>query len=120
MTNIRKTKNIKKSGSGDARKKFIIHIAGILIVIASAFIVRTPSAVMTDLESGIREMYMDENGLPYFTDMDSYYHARLVDDYMKNGYLGDAVSDDGKPWDTRFRTRSENKKISFNCEFTGF
>ncbi len=83
------------------KKTILLHVLCILTVMASALTVRTPSAALVDVSGTGRESYTDENGLPYFTDMDSYYHARLVDDYMKNGYLGDAVSDDGKPWDTR-------------------
>ena len=44
---------------------------------------------------------MREDGLPYLTDMDSYYHVRLVDNYLEKGSLGDSVNEDGDPWDTR-------------------
>ena len=70
-----------------------------LAVMAAAFLVRTgPTAMAGDADS-VREAYTDEDGIPYLTDMDSYYHVRLVEQYLENGRLGDAVLEDGRVWD---------------------
>ena len=68
---------------------------------AFAFLVRTPSATPMDNEGKIKEAYIDEEGLPYLTDMDSYYHARRVDEYIENEYIGNMLTDEGELWDTR-------------------
>lgn len=77
----------------------LIHILCILIVMASAYLVRTPSCALSNIDPSIRDAYLDESGQPYLTDMDSYYHVRIVDEYIKYGHQGNAVDEDGKPWD---------------------
>ena len=70
-----------------------------LAVMAAAFLVRMGPAAMAGASDAVREAYTDADGVPYLTDMDSYYHVRLVDQYLKNGRLGDAVLEDGRSWD---------------------
>ena len=70
-----------------------------LAVMAAAFLVRTGSAAMAGSPEETRAAFTDEDGVPYLTDMDSYYHVRLVDQFLKNGRLGDGVSEDGRAWD---------------------
>ena len=70
-----------------------------LAVMAAALLVRRSPALSRDMADSVREAYTDENGVPYLTDMDSYYHVRLVAQFLKNGRLGDTVLDDGTPWD---------------------
>ena len=68
---------------------------------AAAVFVRTAPAAVSGEKAAVRDAYMREDGLPYLTDMDSYYHVRLVDNYLNKGTLGDSVNEDGAPWDTR-------------------
>lgn len=70
-----------------------------LAVMAAAFLVRTGPAAMAGSTEEVRAAFTDDDGVPYLTDMDSYYHVRLVEQFLKNGRLGDAVLDDGRLWD---------------------
>ena len=90
-----------KSRSQSTNKRiYIIHIVFILIVMASAYLVRTPSVALSKMDSATKEAYSDNSHQPYFIDMDSYYHVRLVDEYMATGHFGNSTSEEGKAWDT--------------------
>ena len=80
-------------------KKIVINIIFSLIVMASALFVRTPSAYLVNLSDEEKDIYTDEASLPYFTDMDSYYHVRLVDTKRSTGMIGDIYTPEGEPWD---------------------
>ena len=78
-----------------------ITIICVLISLAAAFLVRLPAFRLDSLPETQRAAYIyEEESLPYLSDPDSYYHIRLVDNYLKYGSLGNAVQDDGTPWDT--------------------
>ena len=88
--------NNQKSGS----KKYVktaIHIVLVVFVMILAVWVRARGTGETDQSA--RESYTDDDGVPYFTDMDSYYHVRLVDNYLNGTGLGDSEKD-GKAWDS--------------------
>lgn len=72
-----------------------------LAAMTAAFLVRTPSADLPGVTDPVRQIHMDDNGMPYLTELDSYYHVRLVDQYLETGSLGDTVNEDGEPWDSR-------------------
>ena len=77
----------------------IIHMLLITAVVAAAVFVRSASSSFTSSGDKTVNVLTDENGLPYLTDMDSYYHVRLVSHYIEAGTLGDSVSEDSIPWD---------------------
>lgn len=79
----------------------ILYLLFAAAVMAAAVFVRTAPAAVSGEKAAVRDAYMREDGLPYLTDMDSYYHVRLVDNYLNKGTLGDSVNEDGAPWDTR-------------------
>ena len=79
---------------------FCIHFFCILAVMAAAVLVRLPSALYDGNKAGVKEAYTDEAGIPYLTDLDSYYHTRLVRNYLENGTLGDTKLEDGTAWDS--------------------
>ena len=81
-------------------RNIIIHIICSLAVMAAAVIVRLPSVYLTGTNDAEYESYTREDGLPYLQEMDSYYHVRLVDNYLNNGTLGDKVLEDGTAWDS--------------------
>ena len=88
--------NNQKSGS----KKYVkiaMHIVLVVLVMILAVWVRARGTGETDQSA--RESYTDDYGVPYFTDMDSYYHVRLVDNYLNGTGLGDSEKD-GKAWDS--------------------
>lgn len=65
----------------------------------AAILVRVPSAMFAGDTDLIREAYTGSDGVPYLTEMDSYYHVRLVDNYLESGMLGDVILEDGTEWD---------------------
>ncbi|MCR5137313.1 MAG: hypothetical protein K6C12_09475 [Oscillospiraceae bacterium] len=90
-------KDLRKNRSGS---RLLIALLCILAVMAAAVLVRTPSARVQEESKERVDAYTDRKGLPYFKDMDSYYHVRLVRNYLNGGSLGDSVSEDGEPWDS--------------------
>lgn len=66
----------------------------------STYLVRTPSAVLAEKPLAVREIFQSEAGVPYLTDLDSYYHVRLVENDLAYGSLGDAELSDGSVWDS--------------------
>ena len=71
----------------------------ILILLAVVFALRAPAADLNILPNEIRGDYVDANGLPYFSEMDSYYNLRLTENYVDHGYVGDIRYDNGTQMD---------------------
>ncbi|WP_458454602.1 STT3 domain-containing protein [Methanobrevibacter sp.] len=83
----------------------------ILILLAVVFALKAPAHDLnffTDADS--KAMYTDPSGLPYFSEMDSYYHLRLTETYVDTGMFGDEIvngtqmdmhrnAPDGRAWD---------------------
>ena len=85
-----------------------IHINWILIlcllaVMAAAVLVRLPASRLSGMPEEKRAVYMAEEGLPYLTDPDSYYHARIVENDLTYGSLSADRREDGVLWDTQSR-----------------
>ena len=89
----------RRTFSDPVTGSLVLHLLCVLAVMAAAVLVRTPPLAMHGETKEAKEAFTDESGLPYLTDLDSYYHVRLVDNYMKNGTLGDSVLEDGTAWD---------------------
>ncbi len=70
----------------------------ILILLAVVFALKTPAADLNYFDDQGKALYTDSLGLPYFSEMDSYYNYRLTDDYVDHGYAGDEMRD-GVVWD---------------------
>ena len=75
--------------------KSIIIIA---ILMACVFALKVPAADLPVLNDDIKGQYVDSSGLPYFSEMDSYYNLRLTQDYADHGYVGDKMVN-GSEWD---------------------
>ena len=69
----------------------------ILIIMAAVFALKVP-ADLNVLSDDIKGEYVDSSGLPYFSEMDSYYNFRLTQDYADHGYVGDEMIN-GSEWD---------------------
>ena len=71
----------------------------VLILLCIVFALKTPADDLSifDDEQG-KALYTDDSGLPYFSEMDSYYNYRLTNDYVEHGYAGDEMRD-GQAWD---------------------
>lgn len=70
----------------------------ILVLFAVAFALRMPAADINSLDDDTKDVYLDSNGLPYFSEMDSYLNLRFSENYVDHGHLGDEMVN-GSPWD---------------------
>ena len=71
----------------------------ILILLAVVFALRAPAADLNILPNEIKGEYVDSSGLPYFSEMDSYYNLRLTENYINNGHVGDIDYGNGTQMD---------------------
>ncbi|KZX13932.1 STT3 domain-containing protein [Methanobrevibacter oralis] len=83
----------------------------VLILLAVVFALRTPAADLNVIPNEIKGDYHDASGLPYFSEMDSYYNLRLTEDYIDHGYVGDKIVD-GKEVDMH-RYAPDGNNISY-------
>lgn len=70
----------------------------ILILLAVVFALKMPAADLPLITDEAKGEYVDSSGLPYFSEMDSYYNLRLTEDYIDHGYVGDQIIN-GSEWD---------------------
>ena len=70
----------------------------ILILLAVVFALKAPAADLNAIPDSARGDYVDSSGLPYFSEMDSYYNLRLTEDYVDHGFVGDEKIN-GSEWD---------------------
>lgn len=70
----------------------------ILILLAVVFALKAPAADLPGLSDNLKAEYTDASGLPYFSEMDSYYNLRLTENFVDHGHVGDELKD-GSPWD---------------------
>lgn len=97
-------------------KKTILTISKsaiiILILLAVVFALRAPAADLNILPTGdLKAEYEDASGLPYFSEMDSYYNLRLTENFVDHGYVGDELVD-GSNWDMH-RNSPDGDKINY-------
>ena len=83
----------------------------ILILLAVVFALKAPAADLNVLNDDIKGEYVDSSGLPYFSEMDSYYNLRLTQDYADHGYVGDKMIN-GSEWDMH-RYAPDGNKINY-------
>jgi dolichyl-phosphooligosaccharide-protein glycotransferase len=74
-------------------------VAIILVIVCFVSFLRFQSADLSAIPTDQQAYYKDSSGLPYFTEMDSYYNLRMTQDFIDYGHLGDAIVN-GTPWDT--------------------
>ncbi|MGC9517027.1 MAG: STT3 domain-containing protein [Methanomicrobiales archaeon] len=82
-------------------KEFFSKYRSLIIIIllfSMMFYLRAESVNLSSVPQDMKSFYQDENGLPYFSEMDSYYNYRLTQNFLDNGHLGDTILD-GAPWD---------------------
>lgn len=70
----------------------------IIILFLLAFSIRAEAVNLSSVPSDTKALYQDANGLPYFSEMDSYFNYRMTTDYINNGHLGDTKIN-GTDWD---------------------
>ena len=70
----------------------------VLIILAIVFALKAPAQDLNFFDDEGKALYTDASGLPYFSEMDSYYNYRLTDDYVDHGFVGDEMVN-GSEWD---------------------
>lgn len=75
-------------------KPFII----IVLLFSVVFYIRAEASNIGGVPADAKKFYEDADGLPYFSEMDSYYNYRLTMNYLTRGIMGDTLVD-GKPYD---------------------
>jgi dolichyl-phosphooligosaccharide-protein glycotransferase len=70
----------------------------ILLIFSLAFTLRAEASGIPGVPDQIKTYFQEDNGLPYFSEMDSYYNYRLTANFVEHGYLGDTIQN-GTDWD---------------------
>ncbi|MGB9978043.1 STT3 domain-containing protein [Methanobacterium sp.] len=70
----------------------------IVLLFILAFSLRADAVNIGGVPQNYTSLFEDQNGLPYFSEMDSYYNYRMTQDYLDHGYLGDTIQN-GTSWD---------------------
>ncbi|WP_407376386.1 STT3 domain-containing protein, partial [Methanobrevibacter sp.] len=92
----------------ETTKTIAKSIVIILILLAVVFALKVPAADLSNLSGDLRGEYVDSSGLPYFSEMDSYYNLRLTEDYADHGFVGDEMVN-GSEWDMHRYAPTGNK-----------
>lgn len=74
-------------------------VAIILVIVCFVSFLRFQSADLSTIPPDQQAYYKDSNGLPYFTEMDSYYNLRMTQDFLDHGHFGDTIKN-GTSWDS--------------------
>ena len=72
-------------------KTILKSVVIIAILFVLVFGLRAQAADIGGVPNEIKANYMDADGLPYFSEMDSYFNLRMTQDYMDHGYFGDTL-----------------------------
>ncbi len=70
----------------------------IILLFILAFSIRADAVNINGVPQDYKTLFEDQNGLPYFSEMDSYYNYRMTQNYLDHGYLGDTIIN-GTQWD---------------------
>ncbi len=82
----------------DSKKKRVIIFIAIILIMVMSFFFRL--LVNVKVVSNMGDYYVDpETGMPYLTEMDSYYHMRMTRDVEEFGHAGEDIYN-GEIWDT--------------------
>ena len=92
----------------ETKMTIIKSVVIILILLAVVFALKMPAADLNIISDDYKGEYMDSSGLPYFSEMDSYYNLRLTEDYVDHGFVGDEMVN-GSEWDMHRYAPTGNK-----------
>lgn len=70
----------------------------IILLFSVVFFIRAEAYNITGVPDQSQDFYKDASGLPYFSEMDSYYNYRLTLNYIEKGIIGDTRLN-GTDWD---------------------
>lgn len=92
-----------KGESRMVNKNLITKIAPIviaLLLVLTVFAIRAETINLGGIsDPDMKALYQDDSGMPYFTELDSYYNYRLTENYLETGHLGDTQIN-GTDWDS--------------------
>lgn len=71
----------------------------VFIIVFFAFLLRAQAHDLSVIPSDSKDYYTDSSGLPYFSEMDSYYNLRITQNLMDYGHAGDEIIN-GTTWDS--------------------
>ncbi len=72
----------------------------VIILVLAVFALRAETINIGGVsDPSQKELYRDDSGMPYFTEIDSYYNYRLTENYLNGGHLGDTYVN-GEDWDS--------------------
>ena len=72
-------------------KTILKSVVIIAILFVLVFALRAQAADIGGVPNELKSNYIDADGLPYFSEMDSYFNLRMTQDYMDHGYFGDTL-----------------------------
>ncbi|MDY9922478.1 STT3 domain-containing protein [Methanobacterium sp.] len=70
----------------------------VLLLFSLVFFLRAEASGISGVPDQMKAYFQEDNGLPYFSEMDSYYNYRLTENFVEHGYLGDTIKN-GTDWD---------------------
>ena len=70
----------------------------IIFLFSLVFFIRAEAVNISGVPDQMKSYFQEDNGLPYFSEMDSYYNYRMTQDFLDHGYLGDTKIN-GTNWD---------------------
>jgi len=82
------------------KKKLILTFIIVIFLFLIGFFVRLNYVRLSGIPGDDREFYRDQSGIPYMVEFgDSYYHYRLIKNFIDHSYLGDTEIN-GIEWDS--------------------
>jgi dolichyl-diphosphooligosaccharide--protein glycosyltransferase len=73
-------------------------VAIVLVIVCFVSFLRFQSADLSVIPTDQQAYYKDSSGLPFFSEMDSYYNLRMTQDFIDHGHMGTTLMN-GTPWD---------------------
>ncbi|WP_321422372.1 STT3 domain-containing protein [uncultured Methanobacterium sp.] len=70
----------------------------VLLIFSLVFLLRAEASGISGVPDQMKTYFQEDSGLPYFSEMDSYYNYRLTNNFINHGYMGDAIVN-GTDWD---------------------
>lgn len=81
------------------KRETLIPIVLILIIFCTGFFIRIGAADLHQYNQTEKQQMLDQNGLPFMYELDSYYNLRLTQNFLKNGHFGDQIKNN-QSWDS--------------------
>lgn len=79
-------------------RQLLVQICIILLIFSVGVFLRLGTVNVEGTYDFETPFYQDENGIPYMSELDSYYNYRLTENLLDHGYMGDAIIN-GVQWD---------------------